>query len=166
MADILPVALGGGWFGYSDRRNTAVVVSCTDRPASLVVSTAGGESHDNDTGAHAVAELAAATARKATERRSCEAEFGGRIPALASAPEHSSSSDTPRPRQVPAVASACPRTRASSAEETKASGSTPLESCVLGGDSYGDGALYHLEAAFGPYAQRLRSPSTEAFRTW
>jgi hypothetical protein len=69
LADILPVALGGGWFGYSDRRNTAVVVSCTDRPASLVVSTAGDESHDYDTGAHAVAELAAASARKAAEHR-------------------------------------------------------------------------------------------------
>lgn len=158
-ADTLPVALGGGWYGYTDRRNTAVVLPCADRPASLVVSIAGDKSHDNDTEAHAVAELSAATARRAAERRSCEAEFGGRVPALMTAVEHSSPE---------AATGTCRGIGASEdddgivwAEETKASGSTPLESCELGGDSYGGEAMYRLEAAFGPYAQRLRSPSDE-----
>ncbi|MEU3661917.1 hypothetical protein AB0E77_19510 [Streptomyces sp. NPDC032940] len=41
-------------------------------------------------------------------------------------------------------------------EETKASDSAPLEQCLLGETGGRDEVLYSLDAAFGPYAQRLR----------
>ncbi|QKW06866.1 hypothetical protein HUT18_11155 [Streptomyces sp. NA04227] len=37
-SDHLPVALGGGWQGYTDFSDTGVVLTCAGRPASLVVS--------------------------------------------------------------------------------------------------------------------------------
>ncbi|MGP4047235.1 hypothetical protein [Streptomyces sp. 2A115] len=79
-SDNLSVALGGGWYGYTDMLNTDVVLPCNNRPASVVVSIAGDESHDNPSEARAMGELAAATARKAAGRWSCQAEYGGAHP--------------------------------------------------------------------------------------
>ncbi|MBK3576842.1 hypothetical protein JHN63_24145 [Streptomyces sp. MBT65] len=159
-ADTLPVALGGGWYGYgyTDRRNTAVVLPCADRPVSLVVSTVDDGSHrDSDTEVHAVAVLAAATARKAAERRSCEAEFGGRIVALATETEHASAETATGMCRGVGVSEGAGGVSADEggasadedivwAEETEASGSTPLEGCLLGGDCY-------AERPGGPWAR-------------
>ncbi|MER5180199.1 hypothetical protein ABT009_17795 [Streptomyces sp. NPDC002896] len=156
--DTLPMALGGGWHGYTDMRNTAVVLSCDNKPASLVVSIAGDESHDNRREARAMGELAAGTARKAADRWSCKAEQGGRIPTVP-APAEQSVRDAPvgTCKGVPIRGN----DEIHWIEETKATGTAPLDNCVLGETKARSEPLYWLEAAFGPYAQRLRTATDE-----
>lgn len=151
-SDHLPVGLGGGWRGYTDLRTTAVVLPCTNKDASLVVSIAGEASHGDGTGSHAVAELATAIARRAADRQSCEASFGGRIPRLS----------LPQGQPVPAGASGtCEGLRIPESQGVNwvqgsvASDSSPLERCLLGESKAREEVLYSLEASFGPYAQRL-----------
>ncbi|MEV5551773.1 hypothetical protein AB0L35_37550 [Streptomyces sp. NPDC052309] len=159
-SDRTPVALGGGWRGYTDMRDTAVVLPCAHRDAgreaSLVVSIQGDDSHDNPEEARAMAELATGIARKAARSSSCEAGFGGRIPKVhapggMSAPESASGTCAgirfPESQWIDWI------------KESKPSGSAPLEGCLLGESKARDEVLYGLEAAFGPYAQRLRAPS-------
>ncbi|CAL9590704.1 hypothetical protein LMJ38_32540 [Streptomyces sp. R1] len=149
-----PTALGGGWHGYTDLRDTGVVLPCANKDASVVVSVAADASHENGEESRAVAELATAVAREAAGRRSCETTFGGRIPELSlskgqTAPE--------------AASGTCEGIRIPEAQwvdwihESEASDSAPLERCLLGETKARDEVLYSLEASFGPYAQRLRS---------
>ncbi|MFG2030374.1 hypothetical protein [Streptomyces sp. NPDC048825] len=159
-SDTPPRPLGGGWQGYTDLRNTGVVLPCNNKTASVVVSIAGDESHENAREARKVGELAAATARKASDRWSCKTKFGGRIPSVSGpAVEDSPYSAT----------GTCKGIRITGYEsmyidwlkESKASSTTPLEMCVFGEFGERCERLYNLEAAFGPYAQRLRSATDE-----
>lgn len=150
-----PRPLGGGWQGYTDLRNTGVVLPCNNKPASVVVSITGDESHENARESHKVAELAAATGRKASDLWSCKTELGGRIPPIAGPAMESS---------PPSATGTCKGVHIAGYQsmhidwlkESKPSGTTPLEMCVLG--EYGEHSerLYTLEAAFGLYAQRMR----------
>ncbi|MEU0111566.1 hypothetical protein ABZ313_40335 [Streptomyces sp. NPDC006251] len=159
-SDTPPRPLGGGWQGYTDLRNTDVVLSCSNKPASIVVSIAGDESHENAREARKVGELAAATARKASAHWSCKTKFGGRIPSV-SGP---AVADSPH-----SATGTCKGIRITGYEsmyidwlkESKTSGTSPLEMCVLGEFGARSERLYVLEAAFGPYAQRLRSTADE-----
>ncbi|MFJ8546247.1 hypothetical protein ACIRFH_30455 [Streptomyces sp. NPDC093586] len=152
-SDHLPMSLGGGWRGYTDLRNTGVVLPCTDKDASLVVSIAGDGSHGSAEGSRAVGQLATAVARKAADRHSCEADFGGRIPKLAAPKGHTGPGN---------ASGTCAGIRIPEAQwvhwimETETSDSAPLERCLMGETKERDEVLYSLEAAFGPYAQRLR----------
>ncbi|MFD8201554.1 hypothetical protein [Streptomyces sp. NPDC059701] len=154
--DRLPVALGGGWRGYTDLRNTGVVLPCAGKDASLVVSVAGDASHENAEEGRAVGRLAAAVAREAAETESCETTFGGAIPEL-SLPKGKtallSASGTCAGIRIPDSA---PDDWIDWIEETEASDGAPLERCLLGETGGRDEVLYSLNASFGPYAQRLR----------
>jgi hypothetical protein len=159
-SDTPPKPLGGGWQGYTDLRNTGVVLPCKNKPASVVVSIAGDESHENPREARKVGELAAATARNASAHWSCKTKFGGRIPSISG----------PVTEKYPSSATGtCKGIRITGHEslyidwikESKASGTTPLEMCAFGEFGANSERLYVLEAAFGPYAQRLRSATDE-----
>jgi hypothetical protein len=155
-SDHLPVALSGGWQGYTDLRNTGVVLPCGNKSASLVVSIAADESHENPAEARAMGELAVATARKAADRWSCKAKFGGQIPKVSTSAEHT------LPESAAGTCKGLPLRDAMDVdwvEETKASGTAPLETCVLGEAEASEADLYYLDASFGPYAQRLRTAS-------
>lgn len=158
-SDHLPIALGGSWQGYTDFRNTGVMLPCENKSASLVVSISSDESHENPVEAHAMGELAVATARKAAIQRSCQARFGGRIPEI-SMPHKRTSLDS--------IAGTCKGVPLSDSmevdwvQETRAApGTAPLESCRLGETRASDADLYRLDAWFGPYAQRMRTPSDD-----
>lgn len=155
--DTLPMALGSGWHGYTDMESTGIVLTCDNKEASVVVSALADESHASPGGARKVAELVAATAVKAADRWSCEAERGGRIPPLpAPSGEVNPSTAAETCRGIPYA------DEVHWVKEAKATGTAPLERCVLGETKARDEDLYHLEAAFGPYAQRLRSTPSEA----
>ncbi|MEU0200832.1 MULTISPECIES: hypothetical protein [unclassified Streptomyces] len=159
-SDNLPKPLGGGWQGYTDLRNIDVVLPCNNKPASVVVSIAADESHENPRESREMGELAAAAARNASARWSCKTKFGGRIPSISG----------PAVKDSPSSATGtCEGIRISGyesmyidwLEESKASGTTPLEMCAFGEFGVSSERLYVLEAAFGPYAQRLRSATHE-----
>ncbi|MGP3951170.1 hypothetical protein [Streptomyces sp. 7N604] len=162
-ADALPVALGGGWHGYTDMCNTGVVLSCDNKPASVVVSIASDESHESPGGARVMGELAAATAVKAADRWSCEARRGGRIPPVP-APEGEFSSYARATGTCQGIPLRGHEETIHWLKETKSTGTAPLERCVLGESKARDEPLYWLEAGFGPYAQRLRSETDEPDR--
>jgi hypothetical protein len=153
-----PTPLGGGWRGITDLRATAVVLPCSNRDASVAVSAQeiipGGESPDR---ARKVAELVTATAIEAADRWSCETDRGGRIPKPPAAPKPS----------IPGVAKGTCKgvpfadDDIRSIQETKATGTSPLEGCLLNETKGTGDPLYELEAAFGPYAQGLRRPDDE-----
>ncbi|MCG8964755.1 hypothetical protein [Streptomyces sp. CL12-4] len=154
--DDLPVALGGGWRGYTDLRNTGVVLPCTGKDASLVVSVAGDASHENAEASRAVGRLATAVAREAAGRESCETTLGGAIPELSLSKGKTallSASGTCAGIRIPDSA---PDDWVDWIEETEASDSAPLERCLLGETGGRDEVVYSLNASFGPYAQRLR----------
>lgn len=161
--DTLPVAVGGGWYGYTDMEDTGIVLSCDNKPASVVVSVDSDASQKNPGEARVVGELAAATARKAADRWLCQAEYGGRLPKVSSpAGPDSAYSEAGTCDGVPIDDDL----RIDWVKSAGASGATPLEECALG--EFGESevvedevALYQLEAAFGPYAQRLRSSADE-----
>jgi hypothetical protein len=153
-SDHLPVGLGGGWRGYTDGRTTAVVLPCTNKDASLVVNIEGDSSHENGDESRAVGELATAIAREGADRRSCEASFGRRIPEISlSAGQYppAGTSGTCEGLQIPESQ------WIDWVQGSVASDSSPLELCLLGESKERDEVLYSMEAAFGPYAQRLRS---------
>ncbi|OMI86597.1 hypothetical protein ACGH52_28235 [Streptomyces sp. BBFR25] len=153
-SDHLPVGLGGGWRGYTDGRTTAVVLPCTNKDASLVVNIAGDSSHENGDGSRAVGELATAIARKAADRRSCEASFGRRLPEISlwnGQYSPAGTSGTCEGLQIPESQ------WVDWVQGSVASDSSPLELCLLGESKARDEVLYSMEASFGPYAQRLRS---------
>ncbi|MEU2286444.1 hypothetical protein ABZ614_31715 [Streptomyces sp. NPDC013178] len=158
-SDNVPVALGGGWYGYTDLRNTSVVLPCNNKSASVVVSIDGDESHENPSEARAMGELAAATARNAADRWSCKSNYGGRISKISSAPteQRSAGAATKSCKSIPT-----PEDEGIDwIKESDASGTTPLEECVLGESKARDEPLYYLKASFGPYAQGLRSTTDE-----
>jgi hypothetical protein len=159
-SDSLPVALGGGWQGYTDFQDVGVVLPCENKPASLVVAIDSDASHANPTAAREAGELATATARKAADHWSCEAEFGGRVPKVA----------TPTGQLGPGSATGTcegvdlhDNLDVDWLQETKPSSTAPLEMCVLGETGERDEVLYYMEATFGPYAQGLRSATDEPF---
>ncbi|MFD5653299.1 hypothetical protein [Streptomyces sp. NPDC127039] len=153
-SDHLPVGLGGGWRGYTDGRTTAVVLPCTNKDASLVVNIAGDSSHANGDESRAVGELATAIARKAADRQSCEASFGGRLPELSLSNGQyppAGTSGTCEGLQIPESQ------WVNWVRGSAASDSSTLELCLLGETKARDEVLYFMEASFGPFAQRLRS---------
>ncbi|MET9427637.1 hypothetical protein [Streptomyces sp. NPDC003036] len=77
-AEALPIPLGGGWRGFTDLTNTAVVLPCRNRDTTLVVTAIKDESH----GPGQVAEFVTATAAKAAERWDCDATPGGPLPSI------------------------------------------------------------------------------------
>ncbi|GCB49548.1 hypothetical protein [Streptomyces sp. NL15-2K] len=159
--DALPVALGGGWHGYTNMQDAGVVLACDNKPVSVVVSIDGDAQEPPASTARAKGELAASTARKAADRWSCRAEEGGRIPPVP-APEGESSpyaaSGTCRGIPIPED-----QYEIDWLIETKATGTAPLENCVLGETGARSEPLYWLDASFGPFAQGLRSATDEPF---
>lgn len=156
--DLLPMPLGGGWHGYTDMQSTVVVLACDNKDASVVVSALAGEPHTTRRQAREAAELVTATAENAADHWSCDADSGGRVP-LPPKPAGQTS-----PSRAGGTCRGLPLRDADEVhwiKETKASGTAPLETCVLGETIARSEALYYLEAAFGPYAQRLRSPEPE-----
>ncbi|MGW6544936.1 hypothetical protein ACWGBH_19070 [Streptomyces massasporeus] len=130
-SDTPPKPLDGGWQGYTDLHNTGVVLPCKNRPASVVVSIAGDESHENPREAREVGELAVATARNASVHWSCKTNFGGRIPSISG----------PTTEKYPSSAmGTCKGIHITGHEslyidwikESKASDTTPLEICTFG----------------------------------
>ncbi|MFJ7200195.1 MULTISPECIES: hypothetical protein [unclassified Streptomyces] len=153
-SDHLPVALGGGWQGYTDFRDTGVVLNCTNRPASLVVAVRADESHDNSTETRQIARLATATAERAADRWSCDAPTGTGVPPIPVP------ADSPTPGNATATCAGIPVPGDGSVgwhRETTAPGNELLETCALGETKARNEELYWFGAAFGPYAQRLRT---------
>ncbi|MGW1408416.1 hypothetical protein [Streptomyces sp. NPDC002403] len=153
-SDHLPVAVGGGWRGYTDFRDTGVVLNCTNRPVSLVVAVRADESHENSTETRQIARLATATAERAADRWSCDAPHGTGVPPIPT------SADSPTPGNATGTCAGIPVPGDDSVDwhrETTAPGNALLETCALGETKARDEELYWFGAAFGPYAQRLRT---------
>ncbi|MFD5500211.1 hypothetical protein ACFWJS_10880 [Streptomyces sp. NPDC127061] len=153
-SDHLPVAVGGGWQGHTDFRDTGIVLNCTNRPASLVVTVSADESHENAEETRRIARLATATAERAAERWSCDAPHGSRVPTVPVRP------DSPVPGNTTGTCAGVPVPGDDSVDwhrETTAPGTALLETCALGETKARDEELYWFGAAFGPYAQRLRT---------
>ncbi|MFD0540905.1 hypothetical protein ACFQY7_50900 [Actinomadura luteofluorescens] len=75
-----PVALGGGWEGYTDLRNTAVVLPCADRRSSVLVAADSDEALAGPAEARQAARLVTATAVRAARHYGCDAKPGGAVP--------------------------------------------------------------------------------------
>ncbi|MFI6082861.1 hypothetical protein ACIBBB_18100 [Streptomyces sp. NPDC051217] len=156
-ADSPPVPLGGGWRGYTDLVNTAVVLACDNKPGSVVVT-----AHDDDAAdasrAQGIAELVAATAVEAAGRWDCGVKAGGRIPKPAAEPERASRFHaTGTCEGIPLG----DQDDVHWIKEGPASGTAPLEECALGETKAEAVNLFEFEAAFGPFAQRLRSDDSD-----
>ncbi|MFC9608331.1 hypothetical protein ACFTTN_33445 [Streptomyces niveus] len=160
--DSPPIPLGGGWRGYTDLVNTAVVLSCDNKAGAVFVTADNDDVDDLDDTydasdserARGIAELVTATAVNAAEEWDCDAKAGGRIPRLP-APAERTSPYAPK--------GTCAGIRLHDQEyvhwiqDAPASGTAPLERCVLGETKAEAVHLFEFEAAFGPFAQRLRS---------
>ncbi|MFG1805138.1 hypothetical protein [Streptomyces sp. NPDC049040] len=165
-ADELPIALGGGWEGYTDLRNTAVVMGCTNRQASVVVSATAERGLDDVDAAREVGRLVTATAIRAARHYGCDAKHGGPIPELAQ-PATESPTETARhsgsARDADGTCTGIPvQTVADTGEvnwtkQTGGTGNLPVEECALGKTAGLDEAAYWFQANYGPYAQRLRT---------
>ncbi|MCX5357537.1 hypothetical protein OG864_02035 [Streptomyces sp. NBC_00124] len=146
-----PVPLGGGWRGFTDAVKSAVVLPCTNRNASVLVTAEDGEGDHGDLRrARQAAELVASVAVKAARYWSCSAAGGGRIPPL---------SDLGVVAETGSASGSCRGVPLRTYNivpfmETPASGTSPVEYCLLGEHAM-------LESAYGPYAQRLRRGSDE-----
>ncbi|WP_406253437.1 hypothetical protein OH786_33630 [Streptomyces atratus] len=153
-SDHLPVAVGGDWQGYTDFRDTGVVLNCTNRPASLVVAVRADESHENSTETRQIARLATATAERAADRWSCDAPHGTGVPPIPMP------ADSPTPGNATGTCAGVPVPGDDSVDwhrETTAPGTALMETCALGETKARDEELYWFGTAFGPYAQRLRT---------
>ncbi|MFD7496522.1 hypothetical protein ACFV8T_29750 [Streptomyces sp. NPDC059832] len=153
-SDHLPVAVGGDWQGYTDFRETGIVLNCTNRPASLVVAVRADESHENAAETRRIARLATATAERAAERWSCDAPHGTGVPPIPV------QDDRPAPGNATGTCAGVPVPGDDSVDwhrETTAPGTALLETCALGETKARDEELYWFDAAFGPYTQRLRT---------
>lgn len=162
--EFLPMALGGGWYGYTDFDSTGIVLACTNRPWSVVVDIESDASHTNRREARAVAELAAGVGRKAARRWSCAANEAGPVPPVAQ----------PTGQFAPQAATGtCQGLSIPDddlwihwVKETPASADTPVEQCALGETKARDEELYWLSAYYGPYAQARRAdPYDSSLRT-
>lgn len=156
-SDEPPVALGGGWEGYTDLRNTAVVLPCANRPASVLVSAVPREPLPGPAEARQAGRLVTATAVRAARRHGCAARPGGPVPPVSSPdgetlPENADGTCAGIP-----VATAVDRGEVNWIKKTDGSGSAPVEECVLGKTVAFSAAAYTFQANYGPYAQRLRS---------
>ncbi|GGJ90866.1 hypothetical protein GCM10011583_22850 [Streptomyces camponoticapitis] len=152
-ADGPPVPLGGGWRGYTDLVNTAVVLACDNKPGSVVVTAQDDDAADASR-AQGIAELVAATAVEAAGRWNCDAKAGGGIPTPAAEPERASRFD------ATGTCGGIPlgdEDHVHWIKEGPAGGTAPLEECVLGETKADAVNLFEFEAAFGPFAQRPRS---------
>lgn len=154
--DGVPVPLGGGWHGFTDRTETGVTLACTNRRGSLAVFA--------DTTALApartVAGLVTAVAGRAAAHYRCHAPLGGRIPPVPPAPPG-------KPTTFPD--GACRGLPLDGTDgvlnwqrPSPGSGSVPLESCLLGWRVAPNSATttFRFTAAYGPYATRDR------YSTW
>ncbi|MEV3923036.1 hypothetical protein [Actinomadura coerulea] len=156
-SDELPVALGGGWEGYTDLRNTAVVLPCANRPSSVLVSAVSREPLAGPPQARQVARLVTATAVRAARRYGCDARPGGPVPPVSrpdgeTLPENVDGTCAGIP-----VATAVDRGEVNWIKKTDGGGNAPVEECVLGKTVAFSAAAYYLQANYGPYAQRLRT---------
>ncbi|MEU7283253.1 hypothetical protein AB0A69_31435 [Streptomyces sp. NPDC045431] len=123
-AEALPLPLGGGWRGFTDLTNTAVVLPCRNRDTTLVVTAVQDYAHKPGK----IAELVTATAAKAAERWDCDTTPGGPLPPVSK----------PLQDKVPSAAqgtcSDLPFTlekHVTSVAEAPSSDAAPLEICVL-----------------------------------
>ncbi|KAB2379243.1 hypothetical protein [Actinomadura montaniterrae] len=154
--DETPMAIGGGWEGYTDLRNTGVVMGCTNRHASVVVS-AVSDGSLMDARARQVARLVTATAARAAHRGGCDAKSGGPIPPLSQPAKEMS------PETIGGTCAGIPvKTVVETGEvnwikESAGSGNAPVEGCTLGRTVAFSSAAYHFQANYGPYAQALRT---------
>ncbi|WP_405674591.1 hypothetical protein OG292_01705 [Streptomyces sp. NBC_01511] len=160
--DAPPLPLGGGWRGYTDLDNTAVVLACDNKPGAVVVTAGDGSVDDSDDTydardterARGVAELVAATAVKAADDWDCDAKAGERIPRPAAVAERSSRFDaTGTCEGIPLR----DQDYVHWIMDSPASGTAPLERCVLGETKADAVTLFEFEAAFGPFAKRLHT---------
>lgn len=156
-SDALPMALGGGWEGYTDLRNTAVVLPCANRPASVLVSAAAREPLAGPAVARQAAGLVTATAVRAARHYGCDAKPGGPVPPVSrpvgeTLPENVGGTCAGIP-----VATAVDRGEVNWIKKTDGSGNAPVEECVLGKTVAFSAAAYYFQANYGPYAQRLRT---------
>ncbi|MCR3740731.1 hypothetical protein BS35_003290 [Actinomadura glauciflava] len=152
-----PVALGGGWEGYTDLRNTAVVLPCADRRSSVLVAADSDEALAGPAEARQAARLVTATAVRAARHYGCDAKPGGAVPPVPrpdgeTVPENVTGTCAGIP-----VATAVDRGEVNWIKKTDGSGTAPVEECVLGKTVAFSAAAYHFHANFGPYAQRLRT---------
>ncbi|MFD3919592.1 hypothetical protein [Streptomyces sp. NPDC058595] len=157
--DSPPIPLAGGWRGYTDLDNTAVVLRCENKAGAVFVTAEDSDVDDLDDRydasdserARGIAELVAATAVSAAEDWNCDAKAGGRIPRLP-APAERTSPYAPK--------GTCAGIRLHDQEyvhwiqDAPVSGTAPLERCVLGETKAEAVNLFEFEAAFGPFAQR------------
>lgn len=158
--EFLPMALGGGWYGYTDFDSTGIVLACADRPWSVVVDIENDASHANRREARAVAELAAGVGRKAAGRWSCAADDAGPVPPVAQ----------PAGQSLPQAATGtCQGLSIPDddlwihwVKETRASADTPVEQCALGETRGRDEELHWLSAYYGPYAQARRADADDS----
>lgn len=155
-----PIPLGGGWRGYTDLVNTAVVLDCGNKAGAVFVTARDGGVDDLDDTydasdserARGIAELVAATAVNAAEDWDCEAKAGGGIPRLPAPAERTS------PFAAKGTCAGIPlrdQEYVHWIQDAPASASAPLERCVLGETKADAAPLFEFEAAFGPFAQRL-----------
>ncbi|QNP61612.1 hypothetical protein [Streptomyces genisteinicus] len=148
----LPLPLGGGWHGYTNRVSAAVVLTCAGRESSVVV---GSQTGGDTVAGSAVARLLTATAERAADRWDCDAQTGGATP-----------DDYPEPQEksrfeAEGTCAGLPLRDRDDIdwirETTAAPGTAPLESCVLGAarDAESRPELFGLTASFGPFAQAV-----------
>ncbi|MGW0699535.1 hypothetical protein ACWD0A_09420 [Streptomyces sp. NPDC002867] len=153
----LPMALGGGWHGYTNLESAAVALDCGNQDASVVVSaSAPGRAVAGLTSA----ELVAATAVRAAEYWNCEAEAGGPIPDVPAEPEEKSRFE------AKGTCAAIPMRDLDSIhwiKETPTTDSSLLETCVLGETGASSVEMFQISAFFGPFAQ-AQYPDYESTR--
>ncbi|GGT20898.1 hypothetical protein GCM10010271_25090 [Streptomyces kurssanovii] len=143
----LPMSLGGGWHGYTDLNSTAVVLSCGNKDASVVVHTGR---RGRATAGRTTSELAAATAVRAAEHWDCEARPGGRMSPTPAEPEEESRF---------AAKGTCAGIPMRDMDivhwikETPTADSLMTETCVLGETEARAEELFQARAYFGPFAQ-------------
>ncbi|MFF0526227.1 hypothetical protein ACFYTC_46685 [Actinomadura nitritigenes] len=153
--DELPMAIGGGWEGYTDLSNTGVVLGCTNRQASVVVSAVSRSLTQAQ--ARQAARLVTATAVRAARRYDCDATYGGPIP-----PVPQPAKEMP-PKTIGGTCAGIPvkmvvdTGEVNWIKETAGSGTSPVEGCILGRTVAFSSAAYHFQADYGPYALGLRT---------
>ncbi|GGW59378.1 hypothetical protein [Streptomyces xantholiticus] len=153
----LPMALGGGWHGYTNLESAAVVLDCGNQDASVVASAATVSRAGTG---RTTAELLAATAVRAAEHWDCEAEAGGPIPRVPAEPEQKSRFE------AKGTCAGFPMHDMDSIhwiKETPATASSLLEACVLGETKARSEELFQVRAYFGPFAQ-AQYPDDESTR--
>ncbi|MEV2255264.1 hypothetical protein AB0I94_32655 [Streptomyces sp. NPDC050147] len=78
-AEALATPMGGGWRGFTDGVNTAVVLPCTNQDRAITAAAQLTEEEPGKSVSCRVAELVAATAVNAADRWGCERKPGARV---------------------------------------------------------------------------------------